>query len=142
MTRLDTYLNFDGKSEEAFTFYKSVFGGEFGMVQYMKDVPMEGMTLAEGEENRIMHISLPISEHHVLMATDTLPSQGHKLIMGNNSYISVTVDSRAEADRMFAGLSEGGEIEMAMAEMFWGDYFGSFKDKYDVCWMVATSAKA
>lgn len=141
MRRFDTYLNFDGNAKEAFDFYKTVFGGEFTMAQYVKDTPEMGSTFPEEEQGRMMHISLPISEHHVLMGSDILPSMGHKLTVGNNSYISVTLDTKEEVDRVFAGLTEGGEVEMAPADAFWGDYFASGKDKYGVCWMVACSNK-
>jgi PhnB protein len=135
MPKLNTYLNFDGKSEEAFNFYKSVFGGEFSSVQKMSDMP-GAEQLAENEKGRLMHISLPIGKDDVLMASDIVPSMGHKLNTGNYAYISVFTDSREEADRLFAGLSAGGEIEMALEDMFWGDYFGSFQDKFGIGWMI------
>jgi PhnB protein len=136
MAKLNTYLNFDGQSEEAFNFYKSVFGGEFMSVNRMSDMP-GAEQLPENEKNRLMHISLPIgSAGDVLMASDTVPSMGHVLNVGNNAYVSVFTDSREEADRLFNGLSAGGEIEMALDDMFWGDYYGSFKDKYGVGWMI------
>jgi PhnB protein len=136
MAKLNTYLNFDGQSEEAFNFYKSVFGGEFMSVNRMSDMP-GAEQLPENEKNRLMHISLPIgSAGDILMASDTVPSMGHVLNVGNNAYVSVFTDSREEADRLFNGLSAGGEIEMALDDMFWGDYYGSFKDKYGVGWMI------
>jgi PhnB protein len=135
MAKLNTYLNFDGKSEEAFTFYKSVFGGEFLAINRMSEMP-GAEQLPENERDRLMHISLPIGKDDVLMASDILPSAGHVLNMGNYSYISVFTESREEADRIFAGLSAGGEIEMALEDAFWGDYFGSFHDKYGVGWMI------
>lgn len=135
MPKLNTYLNFDGRSEEAFNFYKSVFGGEFSSLQKMSDMP-GAEQLAENEKGRLMHISLPIGESDILMASDIIPSMGHKLNVGNHSYISVFTDSREEADRLFAGLSAGGEIEMALEDAFWGDYFGSFIDKFGIGWMI------
>jgi PhnB protein len=135
MPKINTYLNFDGKAEEAFTFYKSVFGGEFSNVQRMSDMP-GAEQLPENERDRLMHISLPIGKDDMLMASDIVPSMGHKLNHGNYSYISVFTDSREEADRLFAGLSAGGEIEMALEDAFWGDYFGSFIDKYRIGWMI------
>lgn len=137
MKAVNPYLNFDGQAEEAMNFYKSVFGGEFtgNGIMRMSDVP-DMPTLSEEEINRVMHVSLPLSNGSVLMASDILPSMGHKLTTGNNNYISLAPDSREEADRIFKGLSEGGEIEMPMQDQFWGDYFGSFKDKYAVCWMI------
>lgn len=131
---LSPYLNFDGNAEEAFRFYQSVFGGEL-TIQKMGQAP--GMEhLSESEKNRTMHVSLPIGNGQYLMASDCLPSQGHVLRQGNNNYISIAPDSREEADRLFNGLSAGGTVEMPMAYMFWGDYFGSFVDKFGVCWMI------
>src|SRR5690606_38606475 len=128
------YLNFAGNGEEAFTFYQSVFGGEL-FIQRMSDVP--GMDdLPEQEKEYAMHVSIPIGKGQPLMASDCLDSGGHVLNVGNNNYISVTPDSREEADRLFNGLSAGGSVEMPMEEQFWGDYFGSFKDKFGVQWMI------
>lgn len=135
MPKINTYLNFDGNAEEAFTFYKSVFGGEFRAVNRMSEMPGSEQ-LPENERNRVMHISLPIGKDDVLMASDIMPSMGHTLNMGNYAYISVFADSREEADRLFNGLSVGGNVEMPMEDAFWGDYFGSFQDKYGVNWMI------
>lgn len=132
---LNPYLNFDGNAEEAFRFYQSVFGGEL-FVQKMSQAPGTE-NLSEDEKNRAMHVGLPIGNGQFLMASDCLPSQGHVLKQGNNNYISITTDSKEEADRIFNGLSAGGTIEMPMEDMFWGDYFGSFIDKFGVCWMVS-----
>lgn len=129
------YLNFDGKAEEAFNFYKSVFGGEFTFFAKMSDAP-ESDKLSEEERNRVMHIALPINEHTILMASDCVPSAGHVLKEGNNMYINLSAESREDADRLFNGLSAGGNIEMPMEDMFWGDYFGSFKDRFGIQWMV------
>ena len=134
MTKLNTYLNFAGNTEEAFNFYKSVFGGEFSSVVRFKDMPMEGQKLSKEDENKIMHIGLPVGQD-MLMATDALESTGFKVVQGNNSYIMIQVDSKAEADRIFNALSAGGSIEMAIADQPWGDYYGSFKDKFGVLWM-------
>ncbi len=132
--KLNPYLNFDGKAEEAFRLYQSVFGGEL-FVQKMGSAPgTENFT--EEEKNLVMHVSLPIGNGQSLMASDCVTSQGHQLKMGNNNYISLSPDSREEADRIFNALSEGGKVEMPMEDMFWGDYFGSFQDKYGVCWMI------
>ena len=133
--KANPYLNFDGQAEEAFIFYKSVFGGEFTGNMKMKDAP-DGDKLPKDEQNRVMHISLPISENILLMASDIMPSMGQKLIKGNNNYISLHPNSKAEADRIFNGLSAGGKIEMPMADQFWGDYFGSFIDKFGISWMI------
>lgn len=132
--QINPYLNFDGNAEEAFQFYQSVFGGDL-FVQRMSEVP--GMDdLPEKEKNCVMHISLPLPNGQLLMASDILPSAGHMLQMGNNTYLSISPDSREEANRLFRGLSEGGEVEMPLEDMFWGDYFGSFVDKYGVRWMI------
>lgn len=136
MTKLTTYLNFAGNTEEAFNFYKSVFGGEFATVVRFKDMPIEGVNIPEEDRNKIMHISLPISRDNMLMASDALESLGQKLVQGNNVYISVHPESKEEADRIFNALSEGGTIEMPIADQPWGDYYGSFKDKFGVQWMV------
>ena len=139
--KVNPYLNFDGQAEEAFNFYKNVFGGEFSGVMKMKDAPGTEK-LTEHEKNRIMHISLPIGKDTILMASDIVPSMGQKLVKGNNNYISLHPESRDEADRLFKGLSAGGKIEMPMEDQFWGDYFGSFIDKFGICWMVNYSAQA
>lgn len=136
---LNPYLNFNGKAEEAFQFYQSVFGGEL-FIQRMSSAP--GLeNLPDKEKNLVMHVSLPIGNGQHLMASDCLESMGQVLTLGNNNYISLTPDSRNEADRIFNALSEGGVIEMPLEDMFWGDYFGSFKDKYGVYWMINYSNK-
>ena len=137
MKAINPYLNFDGQAEEAMNFYKSVFGGDFAGngIMRMSDAPGTS-NLPEEEKNRVMHVSLPLNDTTVLMASDILPSMGHKLSIGNNNYISLAPDSRGEADRIFNALSQGGQVEMSMQDQFWGDYFGSFKDKYGVCWMI------
>jgi len=132
--KLNPYLNFGGNAEEAFRFYQSVFGGEL-FVQKMSDVPGTE-NLSENEKDYAMHVSIPIGDGQFLMASDCLDSRGQKLNIGNNNYISITPDSREEADRIFNGLSSGGEVEMPMEDMFWGDYFGSFTDKFGVKWMI------
>nr|WP_295928706.1 VOC family protein [uncultured Dyadobacter sp.] len=135
MPKINPYLNFDGNAEEAFIFYKSVFGGEFQGVHKMEGAPGTE-NLPENEKNRIMHISLPIGNGDLLMASDIMPSMGQTLNLGNNNYISVFADSREQADHLFNGLSAGGTIEMPLEDAFWGDYFGAFEDKYGVRWMI------
>ncbi|MDD3459316.1 MAG: VOC family protein [Weeksellaceae bacterium] len=131
---LNPYLNFDGNAEEAFRFYQSVFGGEL-FIQKMSEAP--GMeNLSDDEKNRAMHVGIPIGKGQYLMASDCLPSHGQILKQGNNNYISISTETRDEADRIFNALSAGGQIEMPMEDMFWGDYFGSFVDKFGVCWMI------
>lgn len=135
-TRVNTYLNFAGNTEEAFNFYRAVFGGEFTSLVRFKEMPMEGVDIPEGDQDKIMHVGLPIGEGNVLMATDTLESLGQELRQGNNVYISLHPESREEADRIFEALSAGGQIEMPMGDQVWGDYYGSFEDKFGVHWMV------
>lgn len=132
-----SYLNFAGNAEEAFNFYKSVFGGEFSSVVRFKDFPMEGVEIPTADEDKVMHIALPIGDN-LLMASDVLESQGQQLVQGNNNYVLVNPDSKEEADRIFNGLSQGADIEMPIADQPWGDYFGSLKDKFGVMWMVDT----
>ncbi len=136
MKSINPYLNFNGNTEEAFNFYKSVFGGEFTALMRFKDLPEEEKVSAADAE-KIMHISLPIGNGTVLMATDALESMGQKLLPGNNFYLAIETESKKESDDLFARLSAGGKIEMPMQEMFWGDYFGSFSDKFGVQWMIA-----
>lgn len=136
MTKFNIYLNFAGNTEEAFNFYKSVFGGEFMSVVRFKDMPMEGVKIPKSDENKIMHIGFLVGKDDILMASDTLESLGQKLIQGNNVYISVHPESKEEADRIFKALSAGGTIEMPIANQPWGDYYGSLKDKFGVMWMV------
>lgn len=136
MAKMNPYLNFDGKAEEAFTFYKSVFGGEFLGDIYRMDGAPGSENLPENERNRVMHIALPIDGHTTLMASDILPSVGHTLTAGNNVQLSLHPESREEADRLFNALSAGGQVEMPMEDTFWGAYFGSFTDKYGIKWMI------
>ena len=136
MTKLNTYLNFAGNTEEAFNFYKSVFGGEFRTIIRFKDMPMPGVTIAKKDENKIMHIALPVGKDDVLMASDALESHGQKLVVGNNVSISIFPDSKEEEDRLFKALSAGGTIQMPIANQPWGDYYGGLKDKFGVLWMV------
>ena len=136
MKKLNVYLNFAGNAEEAFTFYRSVFGGEFSAVIRFKDMPMEGVKIPKGDETKIMHIALPIGKDDILMASDALESMGQRLTPGNNVYLSVHPDTKEEAGRIFGALASGGAIEMAIADQPWGDYYGSLKDKFGVLWMV------
>lgn len=136
MIKLNTYLNFGGEAEEAFKFYKSVFGGEFRTLTRFKDMPVQGMNIPKKDENKLMHIALPVGKDDVLMASDVLESFGHKLVVGNNVTVSIFPDSKEEADRLFKGLSAGGKIEMQMTNQPWGDYYGGFTDKFGVRWMV------
>jgi PhnB protein len=134
MTKLHPYLNLPGNTEEAFNFYKSVFGGEFTSVVRFKDMQMGN--IPEQDQGKIMHIGLPIGNDQFLMATDTLESLGQKLVPGNNVYIMISPDSREEADRLFNALSADGKVEMPMADQSWGDYYGSLRDRFGVQWML------
>lgn len=139
MASVSTYLNFKNNTEEAFNFYKSVFGGEFvGGISRFKDVPpSEGApTIPDADKNLIMHIELHILGGHRLMGTDAPESMGFKLTVGNNVHISLHPDSKEEADKLFGALSAGGKVGMPMQDMFWGDYYGACTDKYGVQWMV------
>jgi PhnB protein len=137
MATINPYLNFKGNTEEAFNFYKSVFGGEFATVMRFGDTPgCDEMPIAEGDKNKIMHIALPIGNDDVLMATDVLESMGQTLSEGNNFSISLSVESREEADRVFNGLAEDGTVQMPLGDTFWGAYFGMFQDKFGIRWMV------
>ena len=139
MATINPYLHFDGNAEEAFNFYKSVFGGEFAAVMRFGDASKAEacgeMKIPDNELNKIMHIALPISDGNILMATDRLEAMG-KLEAGNNFSISISAKSRDEADKLFSGLSEGGKIEMPLADAFWGAYFGMLEDKFSISWMV------
>jgi PhnB protein len=139
MAKVSTYLNFPRNTEEAFTFYKSVFKTEYVCpVARMGEAPShpDGPPLSEEDRNLIMHIALPTLGDHVLMGTDAPESMGFKCTAGNNVYINLQPDTRAEADRLFNELSDGGKIEMPIQEMFWGAYFGSFTDRFGIQWMV------
>lgn len=135
MAQINPYINFNGNAEEAFTFYKSVFGGEFSNITRFKDIPSPGFTPSENEANKIMHIALPIGKN-VLMANDVPEFMGRTNENENRSKISVTAESREEADKLFNGLSAGGQIEVPMDDSPWGSYFGMFRDKYGIEWMV------
>src|SRR5438270_463955 len=135
MATINSYLNFPGTAEDAFNFYKSVFGGEFNTLQRFKDTPF-GDKMAEGEKEKIMHVALPIGKSAVLMATDAIESMGHKLTPGNNYHITVEPDSEEEATKLFNALSQGGNVTMPLEKAFWGAYFGMFVDKFGIQWMV------
>ncbi len=139
MASINPYINFNGNTEEAFNFYKSVFGGEFAALMRFGDAPScDEMPVAEGDKDKIMHIALPIGDKgDVLMGTDMLESMGQKLEEGNNFSIAINPNSREDADRLYNGLAEGGTAEMPLADAFWGDYFGMLKDQFGVRWMVS-----
>ncbi|WP_346861353.1 VOC family protein [uncultured Draconibacterium sp.] len=139
MTKVNVYLTFNGNCEEAFNFYKSVFGNDFAYVGRFKDMPpMEGMPPMSGEAGeRIMHIGLPVSKETVLMGSDTGGEWGPPLTVGNNFSITISADSREEALRFYEQLSENGQITMPMSDTFWGSYFGTLTDKFGINWMVS-----
>ncbi|HEX6168746.1 MAG TPA: VOC family protein [Chitinophagaceae bacterium] len=139
MATVNVYLNFKGNCEEAFNFYKSVFGGEFPYIGRFKDMPpQEGMpALPKDMEDKIMHVSLPISKETMLMGSDTGGEWAPSFIQGNNFSISISAESQQEADRFFNELSKGGKVTMPMNKTFWGDYFGMFADKFGINWMVS-----
>ena len=143
MSTVNIYLNFDGNCEEAFLFYRSVIGGEFNYVGRFGEMPpQEGMPpMPQSMADKIMHISLPVSKETMLMGSDTGDQWSPNFSKGNNFSIYLAAESRSDADRLFAGLSEGGKITMPLSDTFWGDYFGSFEDKFGVNWMVSHSAE-
>lgn len=135
MATINPYINFNGNAEEAFNFYRSVFGGEFETLKRFKELPNPDTSISENEANKIMHIALPIGPN-VLMGNDVPVSMGKVNENENRSKISVSASSRAEADKLFMGLSKNGSIEMPMQDSFWGSYFGMFRDKYGIEWTI------
>jgi PhnB protein len=144
MATINPYIHFNGKTEEAFNFYKSVFGGEFARVMRYKDVSQmegcDGMQVAENDLEKITHIALPFGNGNVLMANDVLESMG-KVSEINNFSLSYSADSREESERIFNGLAEGGKVEMPLNDTFWGAYFGMLCDKFGIRWMVSYDEK-
>jgi PhnB protein len=137
MSRVSTYLNFQGNTEEAFEFYRSVFGTDYSSpIMRMGDMPADpGMPqLSDAEQSMVMHVELPIHAGHALMGTDMLESMGHRLELGNNVSISLETDSREETDRLYGALSEGSTDGTGMMDMFWG-YWGSCVDRFGIRWM-------
>ena len=139
MASVNPYLSFRGNAEEAFNHYKSVFGGDFVTVMRWKDMPSgdacDEMPQFDGE--KIMHVSLPVGDKQVIMGADMPETEEHRLNFGNNFTVAAGVDSREEADRIYAGLSEGGAVVMPMGDTFWGSYFGMCTDKFGIQWMVS-----
>lgn len=141
MARVSIYLNFMGTAEEAFGFYREVFGGEFTAFQRMAAVP-DGPALPEHERDLVMHVALPILGGTVLMGTDVLESMGHELRVGNNVTINLQPDTLEETQRLFTALSESGSDVAPLQQMFWGDYWGTCLDRYGVRWMFTCPAPA
>jgi len=135
MTTINPYITFDGKCEEAFNFYKSVFGGEFLFMGRMSGMP-EKYKVPDDQKNRVMHVSFPISKETILMGSDTVEGLSPPIAAGNNFSISIATDSREDADRLFGKLSKGGVVIMPMDDTFWGSYFGMCVDSFGIQWMV------
>lgn len=137
MATVNSYLTFNGNTEEAFNFYKSVFGGEFTYIGKFKDMPADENCPPPSEEegNLIMHVSLPISKETILMGSDATSFSG-SVIFGTNFSVSINADNKEEADKLFNGLSAGGKVTMPIESTFWGAYFGMFTDKFGINWMV------
>lgn len=136
MSKINLWINFNGNAEEAFMFYKSVFGGEFVKVVRFKDIASDQFPVAEKEENKIMYISLPIGNNTFLIANDVPEVLGRVNEHENRSKILVSTDSKEEADRLFHSLSVGGEVEGSMGDSPWGSYAGMFRDKYGIEWII------
>ncbi|NBA73977.1 VOC family protein [Emticicia sp. ODNR4P] len=136
MALINPYLHYNGNAEEAFNFYKSVFGGEFAMIARFKDFANPEQPFPEEEANKVMHIALPIGKTNVLMGSDVPNVLGKVNEQENRSKISISAESKEEADHLFNGLSAGGNVEMPIADSPWGSYFGMFRDKYGIEWMV------
>ena len=145
MSKVSTYFNFPRSTEEAFNFYKSVFGGEFGgggIARFGDMPPQEGMpSMAEEDKNLIMHIELPILGGHVLMGTDAPDSLGFKVNFGNNVHLNLEPDTREETKKLFDALSVDGQVTMQLQDTFWGAYYGSCTDKFGVQWMLNCTEK-
>jgi PhnB protein len=135
MAQINPHINFNGNAEEAFSFYRSVFGGEFAKIVRFKELSGPEFPVAENEANKIMHIALPIGKN-ILIANDVPESMGRTNENENRSKISISTESKEEADKLFNGLSEGGKIEFPIADSPWGSYFGMFRDKYGIEWIV------
>jgi PhnB protein len=135
MATINPYINFNGNAEEAFTFYKSVFGGEFAKITRFKDLSSPEFPVAENEADKIMYIALPIGKN-ILIANDVPESMGRVNENENRSKISISAESKEEADKLFNGLSAGGKVEMPIEDSPWGSYFGMFRDKYGIEWTV------
>ena len=140
MPTINPYINFNGNAEEAFTFYKSVFGGEFEKIIRFKDLSIPGFPIAEKDANKIMRIALPIGKN-ILIANDVPESMGRVSENENRSKISISAESKEEADKFFKGLSAGGQVEMPIADSPWGSYFAMFRDKYGIEWTVEFDSK-
>ena len=140
MAQINPHINFNGNTEEAFNFYKSVFGGEFAKIMRFKDMASPEFEVSETEANKIMHIALPIG-NNILMANDVPEFMGKTNENENRSKIAISAESKEEAEKLFIGLSIGGQIEMPLTDSPWGSYFGMFRDKYGIEWMIDFDSK-
>ena len=136
MAQINPHINFNGNAEEAFTFYKSVFGGEFTKLMRYKDLSSDKFPVASNDANRLMYVALPIDKSNVLLGSDVLEVMGRVTENDNRNTISISAESRQEADRLFNSLSVDGKVEMPMADGPFGAYFGMFTDKYGIQWMM------
>jgi PhnB protein len=141
MASINPYIHFNGNAEEAFTFYKSAFGGDFAAIVRFKDMNFEGAPNLKKEAEKIMHIALPIGKHDMLMGSDTPEQLGKHNETETRSKIFISTESKKEADNIFNGLSKGGQIEMPMEDSPWGTHFGMFRDKFGIEWMVEFDPK-
>lgn len=135
MAKVNPYLNFNGNTEEAFNFYKSVFGTEFIVISRFKDTP-QGDSLSDEDKEKIMHVSLPIGDNIILMGTDTIEAFGQKVVISDFFSLAIAPGSIEEANKLFAALTEGGTVTVPLEKAFWGAYFGMLTDKFGVKWMI------
>lgn len=139
--RIHAYLNFEGRTEEAFRFYAKVLGGQLTEIHRFGSMPQDvGIELTPEQRNRVLHVGLEFTDGQMIMASDTIDGMGPQLTEGNNFSLSLHPDTKEEADRLFQSLAEGGVVTMPLAEQFWGDYFGSLTDRFGINWMVNYSA--
>lgn len=138
MAAVNPYILFNGNCEAAFNYYKSVFGGDFTMLSRFSEMPpQEGVELSDEDGKLIMHVSLPVGEGTILMGSDAGGESAPEVVVGNNITISITAESKEQADLLFKGLSDGGKVTMPLDNTFWGSYFGMCTDQFDVNWMIS-----
>ena len=137
MAKFNLYLNFLGNTEEAFNYYATIFHSKIAFVQHFSELPEMTANMTEDEKKGVMHIALPLGDNLVLMGTDVIPSMGQILTQGNNFSVITSMDSKADADRVYGALSEGGKATMPMADQFRGAYYGMVTDKYGIQWMIS-----
>lgn len=137
MTKVNAYITFNGNCEEAFQLYRSVFGGKYLYIGRYRDVPAADRQIFRPEnDNKIMHVSLPVSTETILMGCDNAEANGEEAVIGNNISLSIHTDNQVEADRLFTELSVGGQIKMPMSQTFWGAYFGVLTDRFGINWLI------